>query len=207
MASLPGDFNDGGTGRFRVWRSVASRAILFVAVAASGVFGVAAPVATAPTEDQVKAAFLLNFPKYIAWPAGTSADDRSPIVVTVIGDKSVEKEVRRMGQGKLFNGRALEVRSLAASDEIASDCQILFIGLAEERRAAQIIAKLGERSVLTIGESDDFFDDGGMIKLIRREQKIRLAIDLSTAEAKGLRISSKLLSVADVVKRREGAQL
>lgn len=155
----------------------------------------------------MKAAFLLNFPKYVDWPAGTFANDRSPIVLTVIGDRGVEKEVRRMALGKRFNGRALEVRSIDAAGEIAGDCRILFISLADERKAAQIIVGLGERSILTVGECDDFFEDGGIIKLTRREQKVRVAVNLPMAEARGLKVSSKLLSVADVVKRREEVKL
>jgi hypothetical protein len=163
--------------------------------------------AAAPSEDQVKAAFLLNFPKYVEWPAEAFADERSPIVLAVIGDKGVEKEVRSMAQGKFFNGRTVEVRAAAASDEIAPDCHIVFISRADERKAAQVIAGLDERSVLTVGESDEFLASGGMIELTRRDQKVRLAVNLPAAEARGLKISSKLLSVADVVKRREEAKL
>jgi hypothetical protein len=159
----------------------------------------------APNEDQVKAAFLLNFPKYVEWPAGTFADASAPIVLTIIADKAVEKEARQMAEGKLFAGRPVEIRSAAASDQIAEDCRILFIGFAEERRSPEIVAGLAGRSVLTIGECDDFFEDGGMIKLVRRDHKIHLEINLLPAKSSGLKLSSRLLSVAEVVKRRKGA--
>lgn len=227
MASSPGDSERGELSGLRGWRCAAAFPIWVTTGATAAVrrvatlhawgwlllatLGLAASgdvsAANAPTEDQVKAAFLLNFPKYVEWPPGTFADSASPIVLTIVADRGVEKEVRRMAQGKLFNGRALEVRTAEADDAIANDCQIVFISFAEERRARAILAGFAGRAVLTVGESEDFFADGGMINLVRHEQKVRLAVNLPVAEARELKISSKLLSVADVVKRREAAGL
>jgi hypothetical protein len=183
------------------WRGIV-RALLLAFVVLTFVTTAQAAEQAPASEDQLKAAFLVNFPKYVDWPAAAFANATSPIVLTIVSDKAVENEVRRMTSGKLFNGRTLEVRSAGIADSIAEDCLILFIGVAEERKASQVIARLGGRSVLTVGECDDFFEDGGMIKLVRRNHKIKLEVNLAPAEAARLKISSKLLSVADVVKRK-----
>jgi len=55
--------------------------------------------------------------------------------------------------------------------------------------------------VLTVRESDNFISSGGMINMTIRDKRVRLQVNLRAAEAVGLKISSKLLQVAEVVGR------
>jgi hypothetical protein len=64
----------------------------------------------------------------------------------------------------------------------------------------ELMEVLKRASVLTVGDSDDFLDLGGVIKLVRRARKVRLEVNVSAADRVQLKISSKLLGVADVVK-------
>lgn len=154
----------------------------------------------APSEDQLKAAFLLNFPKYVEWPAEAFPGAQAPIVVTVVGDLSLGEELRRMAAGKAVDGRKLEVRNAESPEDIAPDSRIIFVSDAE-RWTAGLLAHVRTSPVLTVGEADDFLDAGGMINLARRERRIRLEVSLAPAEAAGLKISSRLLRIAEVVKR------
>lgn len=170
-----------------------------------GLLCIASPLPAAErstsTEDQVKAAFLLNFPKYIDWPPALRSDEQDAIILTVIGDRHLEEALRRMAEGKLYNGRTLEVRSAASFEEISSSSMIVFLGAAERRRIPELLAHARARPLLTVSESDDFLAAGGMINLARRDRKICMEVNLPPADAAGLKISSRLLSVAAVVQR------
>ena len=153
------------------------------------------------SETQMKAAFLVNFAKYVDWPAKESTSTNPPIVVAIFGDDKVVNEFSEMVQGGRFiNGRPLAMKRINSEEEIKRECEILFIGTSERHRVSSILGKVKGASILTVSESEDFLDKGGVIKLIRKDRNIRLGVNLNAAGQARLRISSNLLSVADVVK-------
>jgi hypothetical protein len=165
------------------------------------VFAVVAKAESAPSESQVKAAFLLNFPKYVEWPAAAFAATNSPLVVVILGNPGMAEEFAKMSADKTVNGRSLVLSTEPPTADDPKGCHILFISTTT-RRPTEILAGLKGRSVLTVGDDEKFLEQGGMIRLARREQNVRLQVQLAAAQQAQLKISSKLLSIADVVKGR-----
>jgi hypothetical protein len=151
------------------------------------------------SETQVKAAFLLNFPKYVEWPAEAHATTNSPIIVRILGNASLADEFKKISAGKTINGRPLLVQTAIPEAGSPADCHMLYLGAAV-RRPADLLTQLRGQSVLTVSTDDQFLEYGGVIRFVRQERKIRLQVQLATAQQARLKISSKLLSVADVVK-------
>jgi YfiR/HmsC-like len=151
-----------------------------------------------PSEYQVKAAFLINFPKYADWPAAVFAELNSPIVIAVLGETKVFEELKKLIAGRTINGREIVLKR-AVAGTAPGVCHILFFSAAEQRHSANLLAKLKNISILTVGESDDFLERGGVINLARRNRKIALEVNLAAASNSRIKISSKLLSVANVV--------
>jgi len=174
------------------------RVIVFFLPALTLYFGATVSRAdTAPSEPQMKAAFILNFPKYVEWPPATLASPSSPILVAILGDDAVANELAAMSEGKSVDGHPIQ---LLRNPTIAQclGCHILFIGAAEPRRTAEIVGQLKSSSVLTVGESDQFIDQGGMINLALRERRIVLEVNLKATKQTELHISSKLMALARV---------
>ena len=61
------------------------------------------------------------------------------------------------------------------------------------------VAKVKAASILTVGESEQFTQQGGIINFTKKDGKVRLEIDLNAAKLAKLELSSKLLSVADSI--------
>lgn len=181
-------------------RSIASRALALVFsffmlhYSFAALFAQEGPL----PEHQVKAAFLVNFPKYVDWPAEAFAETNSPIVIAVLGETKVTGELQKIITDRTVNGREVVLQRLAPG-EVPRTCHILFIAAAEQKRSSNLLGSL-KGGVLTVGESDDFLEGGGIINLARRDQKIALEVNLAATDRAGLKISSKLLSVASVVK-------
>jgi hypothetical protein len=154
------------------------------------------------TEYQVKALFLLNFVKYVDWPAETYAHADTPVVIGIVGENNFGDDLRKTVAGKKINGRGIEIRQFSKEDDL-SQCQILFISGSEKKRAADIVDSLKTRPVLTVGEIEGFTLHGGMINFVMKEGKVRLQINLDAARVAKLQISSKLLSVADLVSGKQ----
>jgi hypothetical protein len=148
-----------------------------------------------PTEYQLKAAFLLNFAKFVEWPPAAFAETRSPILLGILGENPFGDAVEQTIRGKTINNRPLMVKQFRLAAE-ATNCHILFIGASEKARLPEILAAFRGTSVLTVGEMDRFTETGGMINFVRQGNKIRFQINEVAAKSVGLKISSKLLSLA-----------
>jgi len=153
-------------------------------------------------EYHVKAVFLYNFAKYVDWPATAFTNATEPITVGVLGTDPFGDSLQHAVEGKVINGRPFVIKPLAANADLTG-CQILFISDSEASRMGEILARAGALPVLTVGEDEAFAQNGGIINFVLKEGKVRLEIDLTTATKVGLKISSRLLAVADLVKGKD----
>jgi hypothetical protein len=152
-------------------------------------------------EYQVKALFLLNFTKYVNWPPTAFAASNSPITIGICGESKLIDALKSVVAGKTIGDRAISVRHIEDTADL-SQCQILFIGDSAAPQMHDILEKAGGLPVLTVGEDDAFGRNGGIINFVLKNANVRLEIDLEAARKAGLTISSRLLAVADVVKRK-----
>lgn len=146
-------------------------------------------------EYQIKAAFLFNFAKFVDWPPGAFSNDDSPIVIGVLGKNVFGHYLDDTIRNKTVNNRKFEFKELTSANE-ATNCQILFISPSEKDNLAAIVNGLHNASVLTVSETDQFIKAGGMINFLIEDNKVRFQISDKAARKAGLRISSKLLSLA-----------
>jgi uncharacterized protein DUF4154 len=177
--------------RFRRWTWLA--AVLLVLHC-----GRAHAQSTPATENQVKAVFLYNFTKYVGWPPEAFAADSALLNVCVLGRDPFGPALEATLRGESVNERSLAARHVSSVEEVAG-CQILFISDSEERELAAILRGVAGKPILTVGEMDKFAESGGMIRLRKIENKIRLEINEASAARAGLKISSQLLKLARIV--------
>ena len=154
----------------------------------------------APSEYELKAAFLLNFANYVEWPPRNAADSGGAFTIGVYGDASFASLLSQAASGKTVNGRKMEVRRFSAIRDI-KPCHILFIPSSEEARTGRILRAVKDWNVLTVGESEGFARNGGIIGFFLEDKKVRFEINPDEANKSGLKISSKLLKLARIVKR------
>lgn len=151
-------------------------------------------------EYQVKAAFIYNFAKFVEWPPHAFKSPMDPIVICVLGQNPFGGALEEVVNGKSVEGRSFVVRQLSG-EQAAAGCQILFISSSERKRLRGILGELKASGALTVGETDTFASEGGMINFKIEGGRVRLQVNVDAAEQGKLRISSKLLSLAEIVKR------
>ena len=146
----------------------------------------------APTlEYQVKASYIYNLTQFIEWPQHTLGEE---FLVCVYGTHRFGDALDTL-EGNRVGDRPLRVRYLR-DIRLADSCQILFITASEEPRALQLLRAAPVTGLLTIGETRDFTDRGGVIGLIKIGGKVKFKIDEAAAERAGLAISAQLLRLA-----------
>ncbi len=154
--------------------------------------------ATMAGEYQVKAAFLYNFAKFVEWPPSSFSNASEALRICVFGRDPFGEELRNITSEKTVNGHRLEVHG-EVDLEHARSCHILFITSPGETRMKGIVEGLRGASVLTVGDSKGFVEQGGMINFVLENDRVQFEVNDKAAEQAGLKISSKLLSVAKFV--------
>jgi hypothetical protein len=160
-------------------------------------FTVAAQAQTVSREYRIKAGFLYNFIKFVEWPADRFAHANSPIIIAVLGDNPFGDTLASAVKDRMVNDRSIEVRFIDSVAE-ASGAHVVFITEGEESRLPAAPEVL--HGILTVGESAEFADAGGVIRFTLVDEKVRFEINQHSGEKAGLRLSAQLLKLATAVR-------
>ena len=206
MAILGRMHRDGSQSRGRVGRrakvaAFAQRSVLML-LASLCVVMTFAPVAKAQRAadvNKLKAAFIYQFSNFVDWPSEAFELDDSPFVIGVVGNKDLREILKSAVRGKSVDGHPLEIKSFESSGD-PSSCHILFIGKTEKQHVQGILDLCSDKPVLTIGDSEDFTDKGGVILLYEERNKLRIEINTDAADRAELSISSRLLGLGRLVR-------
>jgi uncharacterized protein DUF4154 len=156
--------------------------------------------AAAPTEYQVKAAFLYSFAKFVQWPDDAFSKPEEPFVVGVLGDDPFGSVLDDTLAGKTVLNRPVVIKRFGKVEDVRA--QILFVGSSERRDLPRVLKSLRGRAILSAGETEDFAENGGIVGFKTKDRRVRFEINLSRAEEARLRISSQLLKLATIVSSR-----
>ena len=184
-------------GRARYRASRIAVAALTAVVSAAGARWVSAQ-ANPSSEYQVKAAFLFHFAQFVDWPSEVFKDASTPLTYCTAGGDPFRGALDASLNGKVIDGRPVRVLHFREAQQIQG-CQILFIGIAEKKFISATLSKLRGTPVLSVGESDNFAQEGGMIGFFLEDNKVRFEINVDAAAHAKLKISARLLALAKTV--------
>lgn len=155
----------------------------------SGHFVAASPAG----EYQIKAAYLLNFARYVEWPAARLQAAQA-LRICVLGRDPFGGALSAL-EGRQVNGREVRVRQLEGADQ-AGECHVVFISESEERRLGPMLRMLASRGLLLVSDIDGFAEAGGSIGLVTEDGRVRFDINQASLQRDGLRASAQLLRLA-----------
>jgi len=177
------------------------RASLFLAMVAACAGG-GAVVAIMASDYEAMAALLYNVAKFVEWPSKALPETSPSLVLCILGEDPIGAALDQDLQGKKVNGKELVIKQYREVQDIEG-CHILFIGASERQRLAEIFHTLNHSSVLTVAHMERFANLGGMINFIIRDNKVQFEINVDAAERAGLKMSSKVLKFAKIVRGGE----
>jgi hypothetical protein len=144
-------------------------------------------------ENAVKAALVFNLTKYVEWP-----QSNTEFVIGFIGEGSMGEVLKSMLEGKTSESRTIHVL-LSPSDTELDRCNILFIAEPSPKKLYATLERVRDKSILTVGDSESFAREGGMIALVTTGDVIKIQVRLQAAQDSHLKISSRLLNIAVLV--------
>lgn len=167
-------------------RTILMAALLLLAAARAG--------AAAVLDDQLKAAFVFNFLRYVEWPQESFVTPAAPITVCALGKEPLGGALSAIG-GRQAQGRTVDVRWLSSDAEI-DGCHALFIPESEQRRLATLLNRVAGRAVLTVSDIEGFTEAGGGIGLVYGEERLQFEVNLHVLGQARLRASAQMLKLA-----------
>lgn len=154
-----------------------------------------------PAEEyRVKGAFLLNFTRFVEWPAEAFKGPKDAIAICILGASPFSADLDLAAKGMVLGNRTVNLRQIPDAQQ-ARACQMVFVSLNERKRVHALLEAVQGGNVLTVGESEGFIAAGGIVEFRLEENKVRMDISEAAAKRAGLRISSRLLSLAQPAKR------
>jgi hypothetical protein len=170
------------------------------AIGGSGV----SPVAAA-SEYQVKAAFLFGLAKFIEWPEASFASVNAPFAVCVVGEDPFGAALEDALQGKRIQNRNVAIARFANASAIGAGqmCQVVFVSASEKQKYRETLARFRGESVLLVGDAGGFATAGGAIEFMLDGGHVRFLINPAAVDRAGLRVSSKLLALAKIVREEQ----
>ena len=181
------------------------------------------PAQKISAEYKIKAACLYKFADFVTWPAKTFVAKKSPIVIGILGKDPFGPFLDEIVRGEKVRERPFAVERFPSFKEIAKTakrppegvpapasrlaalkrCHILFIASSEEKNLPAILKSLKGHPVLTVSDMKGFASRGGMIGFVIEKKRVRFEINVNRAAKAGLKISSKLLSLAKIIRKGE----
>lgn len=148
-------------------------------------------------EYEIKATYLRNFVIFGNWPATAMDETNAPIVIGVFNPEPFGPSFNAL-QGKTVRRRPIKIRVCQTIDD-AQGCHVVFVNPKEDRQTGAILTALRDKPIVTVGETPQFLKEGGIIRFVNSDGRVRLEINLAAARQARLSFSSQLLEIAKVV--------
>lgn len=182
--------------RFGAW--LVSFAAIVIAASVLNGPSHAQPATARVSERTIKAAFLYKFAEYVDWPMPPGETSDGPFTIGVLGSSALADDLLRMTADRTVDERPVRVRSVAP-DEALDDLQVLFIAGQEREQLGPLLSSARGRPILTVTETTGALSDGSIINFTVMGERVRFEVSLAAAESSRLRLSSRLLAVAEHV--------
>jgi hypothetical protein len=140
-------------------------------------------------EYQLKTAYLFHFAELAEWP-------NSNLMTICLQGSSPLKAYLPILEGQQIDNRAVHVKMI--DNESALSCQILF--LSENALLSNELKELAKNHhILLVSDAENFARSGGMVQFTLRDNKLKLVVNLPAVKDAGLKLSSKLLRMAEIL--------
>lgn len=183
-------------------RTLVTGTLAMLALAVLAAMPVQAEDAGQPSapERRVKAAFLYKFLGYTEFPASAFADAAAPVVIGILGADELAAELTRIVIGRTVQSRSMVVKVLREG-EATEGLHMLFIGGNDSARMRNVLKTLPPAPMLVVSEAEDGLQQGSVINFRVVDARVRFDVSLESAEKNSVKLSSRLLSVANHVQK------
>jgi hypothetical protein len=169
---------------------------LVIAIAAAGGGASATMRAQVVAAPELKALFLLNFTRFTEWPEIAPA---APLLLCVLGDERVLEALTVAARSQQVNDHRIQVARMTVAGAWPS-CHVLFVGGRAVKHASSLLESVRTSPILTVSDQSRFAQSSGAIELYTEGDRMKFAVNVDALQRARLRVSSRLLGLAKIVK-------
>lgn len=181
--------------------AITRRGLLAAVLLLAGAPAVGQAIASAPRDSAVKAAFLYKFGSFVDWPAEAFHGPDDPVVIGVLGDDAVAADLEQLASGRRIGNRPVRVRTFREQEPVPGGVHVLLVGPVRPGKLRELVAAVAG-PVLVVTQQEGALAAGSVINFVTDGARVRFSVSLAAAEARGLRLSARLLTVAQAVEGR-----
>jgi hypothetical protein len=149
-------------------------------------------------DQRLRAAVVYRLARYAGWNAKVFADEKSPVVIGVLGDDAFARTLAEVSNGKTSEGRRFDIRTLKKSAD-ATGCHLLFVSKSEQGNLRKILEDVAKQPLVTVSDMEGFTRSGGMVQFWVSRGMPRFEVNLGAAKAAGVTLSSRFLRFSRIV--------
>jgi hypothetical protein len=155
------------------------------------------PVAQAQDETNyaVHANIIYHFTKYIDWPEYKKTGD---FIIGIVGESPLLEALKISLKDKTVGKQKIVIRQFSASAD-AFNCHILFLSVEESTRIKKLASITSTTATLLVSESEGLARKGSCINFTIVNEKLKLEINKTNVEKRGLSIATELLQLGTTV--------
>jgi hypothetical protein len=153
--------------------------------------------AFAATEDEVKAEVAFNILKFVRWPAA-SLSPGQPLALCVAESSGTAKLLAHYAGARVGDAN-LSFKLVNRHLDGLEECQAVFVAAGDPYALLRISAATQGKAILLLAEGDRALQQGAGIGISLAGNHVVIDVDLSSLNAAGLVVSSKLLRLARTV--------
>jgi YfiR/HmsC-like len=150
------------------------------------------------SEYQLKAAYLFNFLKFVQWPDSVFQNNSSPIIIGILGQDPFGSTLDKIIHNEKIDNHPIIIKRYTSLDQL-DYCHALFVSSSEQGNVQKVLKDIGNSSILTVSDIDDFGTNGGDIGFYIENNKLRFTINIKSLKQADIKISSRLLRLAKII--------
>lgn len=147
-------------------------------------------------EYNLKAAFLYRFLDYVQW----NNNNTQTLNIAILGESGMYAPLLEISKAKNTGNRSIRVRQIKSVTEIGTS-EVVFVSRNYKFGMEAVQPRMNEKPALIVSEQKGDMEKGSHINFLIAENKLKFEVNLKTASQSGIKIGSKLLQHASVIKR------
>jgi hypothetical protein len=139
--------------------------------------------------EELQAAYIFNFAKYIKWP-----ESDANFVIGVYGETEIMEYLEKTLAGKKVGSRSIELKVISKVEALL-ECNIVYVPESDSKKVAELTTLVAGKSILIVTE-EDLIKKGAAISFVVEDERLRFKLKKSALVAAGLAASEGLLRLA-----------
>lgn len=157
------------------------------------VLGLIFPTKSFAKIEKFQSAYLYNISRYMEWP---NDYNKNEFIIGVMGSNAaIIPELQVVAKTKRILGKKIIIETYNSPQE-TGNCNILFIPEDQNRFLSQIIKKTENSPILLVTEKSGMLKKGANLNFVFANNKLHFEIEMDRIREKGLKVHSKLQTLA-----------